>query len=173
MKHKRLNIFGGVALSVLLAGAAFIGGRYLNAPDASTGSIFGDASIRPVKAAELPGTEPDAVGLVVKREDNTISIGTNVVKFHTVRDTSGKIVNREAGYDGPIVAVVVTHDTYIYRDVTPIGPGQPVSDNGLIQQAVQISSLDEIDRQMLLQVWGERQGDRIVARVMLILSLPS
>jgi hypothetical protein len=68
--------------------------------------------------------------------------------------------------------VVVTHDTLIYRDVTPIGPGQPAG-NGVIHQTVQTSSLDEIDQQTLLQVWGERQGDRIVARVLLIMSLPS
>ncbi|MBI5564470.1 MAG: hypothetical protein HY870_06220 [Chloroflexi bacterium] len=98
-------------LGVAIAGAAFIGGRYLNAPKTAAGSIFGSASIRPAKTAELPATEPDAVGLVVKREDNTVSIGTHVVRFHTVRDASGKIVNREAGYDGPIIAVVVTHDT--------------------------------------------------------------
>jgi hypothetical protein len=163
---------GLIVLVGLLAGAAFISGRYLTAPKAAQGSIFGSASIRPAKAAELPAIEPDAVGLVVKREDNTISIGTHVVKFHTVRDASGQIVNREAGYDGPVIAVVVTHDTLIYRDVAPIGPGQAAA-NGMIQQQVKTSSLDEIDQQTLLQVWGKREGDRIVARVLLIMSLPS
>jgi hypothetical protein len=38
---------------------------------------------------------------------------------------------------------------------------------------VQTSSLDEIEQQALLQVWGKRQGDRIVAQVLLIMSLPS
>jgi hypothetical protein len=171
-KRTGLIIAGVIVLIAVLAGAAFISGRYLTAPKAANGSIFGGASIRPARATELPAADPDAVGLVVKREDNTISIGTHVVKFHTVRDASGQIVNREAGYDGPVIAVVITHDTLIYRDVTPIGQGQPAG-NGVIQQTVQTSSLDEIDQQTLLQVWGERQGDRIVARVLLIMSLPS
>jgi hypothetical protein len=89
-----------------------------------------------------------------------------------VRDATGKIINKEVGYDGPVMAVVVTHDTGIYRDVTPIGPRPPAS-SGLIQQVVQTSSLDEIEQQALLQVWGKRQGDRIVAQVLLIMSLPS
>jgi len=172
MKRAGLIGLGAFALGLIVAGAAFIGGRYLNAPDAANGSIFGSDSIRPVKAKELPPAEPDAVGLVVKREDNTLSIGTHVVKFHTVRDASGQIINREAGYDGPLVEVVITHDTQIYRDVTLIGRGQPI-ETGMIQQMVQVATLDDIDQQTLLQVWGIRQGDRLVARTLLIMTLPS
>ncbi len=163
---------GAIVLVTLLAGVAFVGGQYLHAQGQTAGSIFGSVSIGPVRARELPASEPDAVGIVVKREDNTLSIGTNVVKFHTVRDASGKITSKEVGYDGPVIAVVVTHDTAIYRDVTPIGFGQPTS-SGWIQQVVRSSSLDEIDQQALLQVWGKRQGDRIVAQILLIMSLPS
>ena len=171
MKRAELIGLGVIALGLMLAGAAYVGGRYLNNSTAANGSIFGSDSIRPVKAKELPASEPDAVGLVVKREDNILSIGTNVVKFHTVRDASGKVVNKEAGYDGPVIAVVIAHDTLLYRDVTPIGRGQAAG-NGVIQQVVQSSSLDAIEQQTLLQVWGTRQGDRIVARVVLILALP-
>ncbi len=163
---------GIVALGVILAGAAFIGGRYLNASNTANDSIFGGGSIQPVKAKELPAAEPDAVGLVVKREDNTLSIGTHVVKFHTVRDASGQIVNTEAGYDGPLVEVVVTHATQIYRDVTPIGRGQPI-EHGVIQQVVQVAALDDIDQHMLLQVWGKREGDRLVAQAVLVMTLPA
>ena len=157
---------------VLLVGAALIGGRYLGAPRNTVDSIFGTGSFGVARATELPATEPDAVGIVVKREDNTCSIGTNVVKFDTVRDASGKVTNRQVGYDGPVAAIVVTHATIVYRDVTPIGPGQKPA-NGRIQQVVQPGSLDEIAPQTLLQVWGERQGDRIVARVLLIMTLPA
>ncbi len=163
---------GAIVLVTILAGVAFVGGQYLHAQGQTAGSIFGSVSIGPVRARELPASEPDAVGIVVKREDNTLSIGTNVVKFHTVRDAGGKITRKEVGYDGPVIAVVVTHDTAIYRDVTPIGSGQPAS-SGWIQQVVQQGSLDEIDQQVLLQVWGKRQGDRIVAQLLLIMSLPS
>ena len=169
---RRATLIGLGVIALVLAGAAFIGGRYLNASNAANGLIFGSASIHPIKARELPAADPDAVGLVVNREDNTVSIGTHVVKFHTVRDATGQIVNKEAGYDGPVVDIVVTHDTRIYRDTTPIGPGQ-IASAGVIQQVVQVSSLAEIDQQTLLQVWGERQGDRLVARVVLVMSLPS
>jgi hypothetical protein len=172
MKRTRLMSLGAVVLLVLLGSVAVVGGRYLSVSRATAGSIFGNPSIGAVWATELPASGPDAVGIVVKREDNTFSIGTNVVKFHTVRDASGKITNREVGYDGPIIAVVVTHDTAIYRDVTLFGPGQ-VASSGPVQQVVRTGSLDEIGQQTLLQVWGERQGDRIVARVILIMALPN
>jgi hypothetical protein len=170
VKGRRVIGLGIVVLGVL-AGAAFIGGQYLNAPQVPNDSIFGNGSIRPAKATELPAGEPDVVGLVVNRADNTISVGTNVVKFHTVRDGSGQIVKREAGYAGPIVDVVVTHATQIYRDVTPIGPGQ-AAEKGVIQQAVAAASLNDIDQTTLLQVWGQRQGDRVVASVLVIMTLP-
>jgi hypothetical protein len=67
--------------------------------------------------------------------------------------------------DGGIqVEIVVTSATQIYKDVTQIPP--PV--NGEIhnlQQAAEEGTLDDLNSQTFLTVWGRRSGDRIVADV--------
>ena len=164
------RIIVGIGAIVLLACAAFVAGQLINHPSAESDSMLGSLSIGAKRAAELPAREPDAVGIVVRREDNTLFIGTNIVKFDTVRDVSGKITDRRIAYDGPVLEVVVTHDTMIYRDATEI---DRYAGTNQIQQVVKPGQLDEISVNAALQVWGERQGDRLIARVLVYSYLPS
>jgi len=60
---------------------------------------------------------------------------------------------------------VVTSETMIYKDVTQIPP--PV--NGEIhnlQQAAEEGTLDDLNSQTFITVWGRRSGDRIIAEVL-------
>ena len=63
------------------------------------------------------------------------------------------------------VEVVVTGATMIYKDVTEIPP--PV--NGEIhnlQQAADIGTLEDLNSDTFITVWGRRSGDRIIANVL-------
>jgi hypothetical protein len=63
------------------------------------------------------------------------------------------------------VEVVVTSATRIYKDVTEF----PAPVNGEIhnvQQAAAEGTLDDLNTQTFLSVWGRRSGDRIIADVL-------
>ncbi|HEU0297037.1 MAG TPA: hypothetical protein VFR47_30135 [Anaerolineales bacterium] len=167
MQNKRLYILLGLA--ILLVGiAAFVAGRMLNGrigivslggPNGGRVSISID-DITP--APELPTTEADVTGMFVERQDNTIVV--QAVSFGTgVGGISGDSPMDED--NGIKVEIVVTGETKIYKDVTRI----PAPENGEIhnvQQAAAEGTLDDLNPQSFLTVWGRRSGDRIIADVL-------
>lgn len=166
MQNKKLYLSLGIGVLVIGI-AAFIAGRMLNAgvgPVGLGGPLDGRVSISLndiTPAPELPSTQADVTGLFVERKDNTIIV--QAVSF-------GSGVGGIAG-DSPMdensgieVEIVVTGETVIYKDVTRLEP--PV--NGEIhnvQQAVDEGTLDDLNPQSFITVWGRRSGDRIAAEV--------
>jgi len=167
MQNKKLYISLGLAI-LLIGAAAFIAGRMINGrvgnvglggPNAGRVSISLD-DITP--APELPGTKADIMGLFVERKDNTIVVQAN---------SFGSGVGGVSG-DSPIdenngirVEIVITVQTMIYRDVTQF----PAPVNGEIhnvQQAAEEGTLDDLNSQTFITVWGRRSGDRIIADVL-------
>jgi hypothetical protein len=111
-----------------------------------------------VPAAEMPGRAPDAAGLFARREDNRLFVGTGAL-------SGVKVQGRwELNHDGPVIEVVTTHDTLVYRDDTlhQIGDGLP---SGPVQQVLTASAVDEIAENSTISAWGERRGERLVAEV--------
>src|SRR5262245_32876162 len=125
MQNKKLIVFLG--FTILLVGiAAFIGGRMLNqrADPLGLGLPMGNGDIMSVAiqitpAAELPTTEPEAIGLFVERKDNSIVLATLSM------DAGGGGVAVQVGgggepslsgpsSDGPKAEVVITSETVIY-----------------------------------------------------------
>lgn len=180
-------IIGGLVLVALLAGAAFTGARLLGSPDnqASPGSgpnmVFsaegpggGDMqqiSLNLVPAPELPQTDAEVQGILQSREDNSLMVGTGNIQM-MVSVWEGE-TNLEPSFDGPVLEVVVTGETEIYQDVTEQLLGQPdVADRSedgtiTIEQRVELrDTLDDIDANAEVTVWGERSGDRVIARVL-------
>lgn len=167
MQNKKLYVIWGVV--ILLVGlAAFLGGRLINAtvgnvalggPNGGRVSISLD-DITP--APELPSTKADITGSFVERKDNTIVV--LAVSF------GGGVggVSGDSPWDensGIKVEVVVTGETEIYKDATQFSP--PV--NGEIhnvQQAAEPGTLEDLNSQTFITVWGRRSGDRIVAEVL-------
>ena len=181
---KSILMIGGVILILLLAGAAFVGARLLNGqglPRFSSGGPFfsidegGNKSVRInaddiLPAKELPQIHADTRGLFDHRQDNSIFIGTGKVTIGVERDPSGK-VQTSSHHDGPVVEVVVTSQTKLYKDVTMRQfNGQP-PEGQKIQQVVESGALDEIGQASLITVWGKKTGDRLIADV-LVYSLP-
>jgi hypothetical protein len=166
MQNKKLYIILGLAI-FLIGVAAFIAGRMLNGqvgnvglggPNAGRVSI----SLNDITPApELPSTKADITGSFVERKDNTIVV--QAVSFGTgVGGVSGE--SPLDANSGIKVEVVVTGETKVYEDVTQF----PAPVNGEIynvQQAAEEGTLDDLNSQTFVSVWGRRSGDRVIAEV--------
>ncbi|UCC63600.1 MAG: hypothetical protein JSV36_00635 [Anaerolineae bacterium] len=166
---RSILIAGSAAIVVLLlASAAFVGGRLLgdqnqvtgegSGPRVIRGGPGGTQSLEIVPAEELPSAPADVRGLYVRREDNSLLVGTGEFMLN-IRD--GEVIS---DYDGPEVEVVVTHDTVVYRDKTQYGTDE--AKDGEIQQVVRSGSLEEIEKHSLISVWGQERGSRLFAEVL-------
>lgn len=180
MKNKR-TILVMVILVVVVGAAAFTGGRMLNGKVGPLG-LFGlggkgdimSFAINVIPAEELPKTPPEAMGLFVERKDKTIVIQTVSLdaggKGVVVAKGGGEAIagSRVDADSGPKVDVVVTSETIIYRETT--NPGKPPSlesgETQTIQQTVEESTLDDLNSQSMVTVWGRKSGDRIIADVL-------
>ncbi len=179
-KKNGLLIGIGIAvLVILLAGAAFVGGRLLNGqglpglssggpsfaigPGGGKGARFFSQDIVPAKA--LPTTPADVRGLFDHRQNDSIFVGTGNITVRVMKDQSGQ-VHTSASHSGPVVEVVVTNQTIIYKDVTMQQFNGPPPQGQKIQQMVQPGSLDEVGQNSTLTVWGRQTGDRYIADVL-------
>lgn len=177
MQNKK-TIFLMSVLVLVVGAAAFIGGRMLNGEVNPLG-FFGLAgkgdmmsvSINIVPAEELPKTSPEVTGLFVERKDKTI-----VIQSVSLKAGGGGVVVEKGGGEavagsradlgsGPKVEIVITNETTIYRETTEFS-GPPAGQNETIQQTVEESTLDELNSQSMVQVWGRKSGDRIIAEVL-------
>ncbi len=160
----------GVILVLLLAGAAFVGGRMLSGQSqvshggSGSGSFMisgpgGTRSFDIVPADELPSASPDVSGILVRSEDNSLIVGTGEVRI--IMNEGGEI---GASHDGPEVDVVVTHSTVVYCDTTEFEINQIEDDK--IQETVKPGSLDEVEKNYFVRAWGEERGDRLFADVL-------
>jgi hypothetical protein len=165
----------GVALVLVLGGAAYIGGRLLNGegiPGLSAGGVrSSDHNFQPSK--ELPQTPPDVgKGIFDHRQGNSIFVGTGQVQMSVKQDAQSGQVQISSSHNGPVVEVVVTNQTKIYKDTTMQQyNGQPPQGQ-TIQQIVEAGSLDEIGQSSSITVWGRRTGDRYIADI-LVYSTPA
>ncbi len=82
-----------------------------------------------------------------------------------LKDQSGNL-KASASHSGPVVEVVVTPQTTVYRDVTMDQYSSQPPAGQKIQQVVVKGSLDEISQYSSLQVWGRKTGDRFIADVL-------
>jgi len=184
---RTILIAGSVAAVVLLlAGAAFVGARMLSEPEETSaggrsGRVMelvvddgsGPVSLRikvETSPPELPDRPSETGGVFVRRQDNSIFVGTGSIELDV--EVNGNTGERSVtlSHNGPEVEVVVTRDTIIYQDETDMSPGDPSSwksGEKIIQQEIKLAdSLEDIGENTELQVWGERRGDRVVAEVL-------
>jgi hypothetical protein len=172
MKKHFLTIGGIIVLIVLLAGAAFVGGRLLNGQRLVSRSSSNDSgpsvsgpngpiSFDYQPAEELPQTPADVNGLFNHRQDNSIFVGTGMAVVGV--DANGKV---DSNSNGPTIEVVVTSQTIIYKDVTAREySGEPQAGQK-IQQVLEEGSLDDIGQASLITVWGKKTGDRFIADIL-------
>ncbi len=185
-KKSRRWLWGilGIVLVLILGAAAFLGGRYLqkgptalgggsggmffssNGPGGPVSKSISKNDIIP--APELPKTSADATGVFLRRQNNSFFIGTGKVTLQVKKQADNPNSTPQTGssYDGPVVEVVVTNNTKVYRDDT----FQNIKDlpsGSKIQQKVVPGNLDEIGQTSLINAWGKKTGDRLIADVLL------
>ena len=180
MQNKKTYLLLAIVVMVVAA-AAFVGGRLLNGQAGALGFLpFGNGAVSTFAidmkpAPELPTTQPEAAGSLVERKDNTLTIqvfsmeaggGGIVVSSVSVSGESSTVTSE--GNDGPKVEVVVTRETKIYKDVTPFDlSAAPSGETQTLQQVVEPGSLDDLGKQATVSAWGRKNGDRIIADVVL------
>jgi hypothetical protein len=180
MKNKKLfTIFGIIAGVIVIAAAAFIGGRLLNRSGnpfssilpAGGGSMGASSSLTKFNPApELPITQPELVGTYVKRQDNSIfvqqaSIVTGSGSVSVSSSAVGASSSDPSANQGPQQEVVITSKTKIYTDVTQFGSNS--DQNAAIQQVVKLTTLDDLNPQGFVSIWGHKDGNRVTADVIL------
>jgi hypothetical protein len=174
---------------VALVAVAFLAGRWL--PGGATGAapslpalgekppapdggevIVIDNGAGPVRItfsdpSELPDEPAITGGLFKRLQDNSLFLGTGSIEV-SVESVNGE-VSVAAHNDGPEVEVVVTSDTVIYEDITErpiIGPEEAEKGEMVVLRQVRlVDGLDSIGENMMVRVWGEKRGERVIARV--------
>jgi hypothetical protein len=154
MRKTKLYISLGAAF-LLIGAAAFVSGRLTK--DASTGEER-ESHVTP--AAEIPTTAPEVSGLLVERKDNTVILQT--VSFDAGAGWAlGDADEPMDTTSGPNVEVVITSETTVYRTSYEISESST-------QQTVEETTLDVLNSEMMITVWGRKNGDRIIADIFLI-----
>jgi hypothetical protein len=108
------------------------------------------------------------MGVFAERKDNIIIVSpADSIRIMAPGPNQEGEPKMEADYVGDKVEVVISNDTTIYRDVTPMGPENAEKD---IQQVLELSTIDAISPQSVITVWGRKAGGRILADVILFFS---
>jgi hypothetical protein len=180
MAKKILILFGGILIIAILAAAAFLGGRMINANASSSGSNGGgNVKVKLTPAAELPQTNPDLAGEVKEIKDNSLTVAQAVLNSNLTEakkpdydSTLGKQSNMTGDTTtGPTLEVVVAKETKIYRDTTKdnLPRPKPGEDTNIsMQQKLEEASLSQILAGSRVQVWGQKRGDRLIADVIIV-----
>ena len=164
MQNKRLILILSI-LIVFVGAAAFFAGRMLNRRERPfslfDGGVEGDGiSILP--APELPSTPAEVEGIFVGRKDQIIIIEADR------QDQSGAAGSPVGVGGGKQEEVVVSNQTLIYHDTTEPPDRPPAGDESrVLQQTVEEGTLEDLHTSSsLVMVWGHRNGDRVVADIL-------
>ncbi len=187
---KRVFIIVGILVIVfLLVGGGYTAVKLLAEPEEETAvSSSGSSGARvmqsvqitndgnPVSvqttilpAEELPDEETTASGIVLSRQDDTLTVGTGAIELSVEVEVDGSTGQETTSVvpstNGPELEVVLTRDTVLYRDVTDI-VGQMPDESGevtILQEIRPITDSSQIKEKMEVHIWGEQRGDRIIA----------
>ena len=174
IKNTNFYFLLGVLIVLLLAAAAYVGGRLLREGKAVSKK---EESIEILAAQGLPEIPFELVGDVSSQDGNSLFVQTKQLnKTLGIIAEKGVDGDSSIGYTSPPTEVVITHETELFRDATwdPFFSGEANKEEflgGQIQQEILPGSPDELGSGSSITVWGERNGDRVVAEYILY-SLP-
>ena len=153
-------ILGGVAVLVLVA-AAFIGGKLIQ--QRSSDADLAQPLMQVTSAAKVPKGDPVVDGYMDYRDDNSVFLCAFV---------SGPTINQDetinkGGACGGMVEVVITHETKFLHDISAEPKPMPTEglrpEDWIVQQVVEPGDLSALTNRSGLQVWGQRNGNRVVS----------
>jgi hypothetical protein len=163
-KSKRTGmVVGVIALAVLVAGAAFVGGQLLR-QDQQSQVVARPPQKFVTPAAGLPAGQPDVQGDVQNIGDSSFLVCT-LNPDHTLSVNPDGSVKKDTGC-GSQIEVVTGRDTIFYHDITNKQyVGTPVPNQDLVlQEKVEPGSARDIAVNTTLMAWGTRSGNRIQAK---------
>ena len=172
MENRKLFVMLGMVI-LLVGAAAFLAGRLFSrgiGPVSESG-VRGNGQVFVsmndiTPAPELPTTTPDITGLFVERKDNSVIVQT--ISFDAGVGGIAENANQDPD-SGPKVEVIVPGGTAVYREITEFD--QPVAGQEFsIQQMVEEGTLDDLTSQTMVTVWGRRNGDRVIAEVLVYMN---
>jgi len=111
-------------------------------------------SFQIVPAAELPTTQPNVRGVVTQRAAGTIAIA----------ERGGFGPNEAQSTNAPQIEVAVANDTLFYHDITRVNLNEGAP-SGAIQQKLEAGSLDGINPNSRITVWGDPNGQQLAAKI--------
>ncbi len=149
---KRPILIGIIALQILLMGSAFVGGRML-ADQNQRGARSQFANQLPT---QLPREPAAGSGAVQQIQGNIITL------------TRARAGGQGASSASNQSDVAVTAETKYYKSVSSSSPGAP--GGGQTQIQIQDASLTDVKIGNQVMVWGTKNGERITAEVIYILS---
>jgi hypothetical protein len=167
MKKRVPTIVGIFALILLLAGAAYVGGRLYRTQKQATAGRGHELGKQVTPAPEVPLAPPDGRGEVQSRDGNSIIICDPESQAQpSVVDKNGTI--QEVETCSPQFEVVIMHDTVLLHDVTGRTDMTPLPNGDLVlQEVVQPGSDVDLSSGTVIRVWGTLTGNRIVAQTVL------
>jgi len=138
-----------VAVSLLHPNlAGFSAGR---PPGAATGDKQQAVTYNMIPATEMPATNPDLVGRLERKQDNSLMVRPD-----------------SKGAPAPLVEVVVTGQTRLYRNATGDFVGTPPASGSAVQMVLAPYSLERVAVGDSVVAWGQQRGGRLVAEVIMI-----
>jgi hypothetical protein len=180
MKRSVLIVSGVVGLVLLLAGAAFLAGqlvgegslveKVVGGPKVSFSSGDGTSvEARFEQAKELPDESADVTGFFARREDNSVFVNEATGGgFRISIDEEGS-VSTNAGDEE--TEVVVTNETLVYVDVTAESFDESFQGD-TVHQKLEPGTVEEIGEYSIVMAWGEKRGDRVMARLLVYTNPP-
>ncbi len=173
---RRWLLWGGIgAAVVVLLAAAFVAGRLL--AGGRLNDPAGMISVRMEPPADVPQEPPAVMGQVDKIEGKVLTLQASVsgarqqvmISAGSSGQGSGPAVNsgpEPAAGETKVVEVVVTNQTRLLKAIAP-SPDE-VRKGGTFQMTSEEITLEQIQAGSMVQVWGEKTGDRVVADVIMM-----
>jgi hypothetical protein len=157
-------VAGAIALIVLLAVAAFVGGQLLQQDARSKAIVSRPPQKLVTPAAGLPVGQPDVRGDVQATGDSSFMVCTPNPDRSLSVNSDGSVNDKSSC--GAQIEVVTGRDTIFYHDVTSqYYPGTPVPNQDLVlQERVEPGSAQAIAVNTTLVAWGTRNGNRLQAK---------
>jgi hypothetical protein len=184
-------VFMGVRLLNSKSPNGGLGGLLAGVGGPNSGKV--SFSIQVTPAPELPTAGADIVGTVSSIKDNSIFVsemgkgtegggGNTVIVGKAITSSGGSSPDSGLSTNdvsptpsGPVTEVVVSKETKIYRDTSMdnVPKPQPGSDTNLgIQQVLEPADVSSISSDSVVQVWGQKRGDRLIADTIVVIGTP-
>jgi hypothetical protein len=159
------TLTGGAVMGIAPAGAVRAGTLVISSD--STRAIAAGGQGEAAQAVPAPELAPgDIQGkTIILQGSGQISSGT----IQLAPGEAGTSIVVDGGMPASTapLKVVVTDDTKIYHDVTPMGDLMTAGGTQKIQQVLEAGSLDGVTEQTSVTVWGHMDGEQLVADVIL------